>query len=100
MGAKQPHLILLQVKLDYIPNILAQTGCPANSRLGSREAQSGQNLLFSHFFGFSNIPAKILILEENFCPLKFRPHQDASFPPIRRSLHNYLAQLSRKKKNV
>ena len=84
--AEQPHLILLQIKLDYIQNISPQTGCPENSRLGSREAQSGQNLLFSHFFGFSNIPAKILILEENFCPLKFRPHRDASFPPIGRSL--------------
>ena len=28
-AAEQPHLILLQVKLDYIPNILPQTECPA-----------------------------------------------------------------------
>ena len=26
--AKQPHLLLLQKKLNYIPNILRQTGCP------------------------------------------------------------------------
>ena len=24
---EQPHLILLHIKLDYIPNILPQTGC-------------------------------------------------------------------------
>ena len=28
-SAEQPHLILLQVKLDYIPDTLTQTGCPA-----------------------------------------------------------------------
>ena len=44
-SAEQPRLILLQVKLDYIPNILPLTRC-----LGSRDAQSVQSRLFSVFF--------------------------------------------------
>ena len=35
---------------------------------------------FSHFFGFSNITAELLILQENFCLLKSRSHREASFP--------------------
>ena len=79
--AKQPHLILLQVKLDYMPNVLPQAGCPEKSRLGSREAQSGQNRLFLPFFRFfSNMPAELFILEESFCLLKLRSHRETSFP--------------------
>merc|ERR1711867_206155 len=82
-AAEQPHLILSQVKLDYIPNILPQTGCPAKFlfrlQRGSKWAKSA---IFPIFFGFSNIPAKLLILEKNFCPHKFRSHRDASFPPF------------------
>ena len=59
-GAEQPHLILLQVKLDYIANILPQTGCPANSRLGSREAQSGQSRLFLPLFRFFDHTFRII----------------------------------------
>ena len=51
---EKPHLILLQVKLDYIPDILPQTGCPekVSFRLlrGSKLARSG---IFAIFFGFS-----------------------------------------------
>ena len=48
------------------------------------------------FFGFSLITFKLFILEENFCPLKFRSHRDASFPLIGRSLRYFLAELLRK----
>ena len=72
------------MKLDHIPAILPQTGCLA--KFG----------YFWHFFYFSNITAKLFILEENFCPLKFRSHQDASFPLIGRSLRPFLAELSQK----
>ena len=30
--------------------------------------------IFAIFSGFSNIPAELLISEENFCPLNFRSH--------------------------
>ena len=71
-GAKQPHLILLQVKLDYMPDILPKPDVRRNSRLGSRGAQNGQSrLFFAFFFYFSNITAKLFILEENFCIFKF-----------------------------
>ena len=76
--AKQPHLILLQVKLDYIPNIFPQTACPGKltfRALGSIEAQNKQSRLFlPFFFSFSNIPAEPFILEENFCEFKFSSH--------------------------
>ena len=69
-----------------------------NSRLGSRDTQSGQSRLFlPFFFGFSNIPAELFILEENFCPLKFRSYQDASFRLIGRSLKYFLTELLRNK---
>ena len=74
-AAEQPHLILLQVKLEYIPNILPQTRCPAklSARLqgGSKWAKSA---IFGVFFGFSNITAELFIVEENFCLLKFSTH--------------------------
>ena len=85
--AEQPRLVLLQVKLDHIPNILPQTGCPSKfafkPQRGSKWAKSA---IFAIFFGFSNIPAELFILEENFCALKFRSHRDASFPLIGRLL--------------
>ena len=62
VAAKQPHLILLQVKLDYIPDILLQTGCPGKFAFrlqrGSKWAKSA---IFPIFFVFSNIPAELLI---------------------------------------
>ena len=69
--AENPHLILLQVKLGHIPNIFPQT-----RRLAKfSKAQIGQSRLFSaFFFGFSNITAKLFILEEKFCVFKFRSH--------------------------
>ena len=73
--AEQPHLIFLQMELDYIPNILSQTGCPEKFAFrlqrGSKWAKSA---IFSIFFGFSSIPAELFILEENLCLLKFRSH--------------------------
>ena len=81
MTAEQPHLILLQVKLDYIPNILLQTGCPAKLEFRlQRGSKLATSAIFAIFFGFLNIPAELLILEEYFCPLKFRSHREASFP--------------------
>ena len=88
VGAEQPHLIFLQMKLDYISNILLQTGCLAKLAFrlqrGSKGAKAASFGIF--FVFFSNIPAELFILEENFWPLKFRSHQDASFPLIGRSL--------------
>ena len=45
---------------------------------------------------FPYLNPELFILEENFCPLKFRSHQDASFPFIGKSLRIFLAELSRK----
>ena len=85
--AKQPQLILSQVKLDYIPNILLQTGCPAKFAFRlQRGSKLAKSAIFSIFFGFSIIPAELFTLQENFCRLKFRSHRDASFPPFGRSL--------------
>ena len=96
-SAEQPHLILLQMKLDYIPNILPQTGCPEKFAFrlqrGSKWAKSA---IFSIFFGFSSTPAELFILEENLCLLKFRSHWEASFPRFGRSLRKFLAELLRK----
>ena len=78
-SAKQPHLILLQVKLDYIPNILPQTGCPPKFVFRLQRLKWAKSAIFANFFVFSNMPAKLLILKENFCLLKFRSHRDASF---------------------
>ena len=65
--AEQPHLILPQIKLDYIPNILPQTGYRAKF---SFRLQGGSKLAKSATFGifqcFSNITAKLFILEESF----------------------------------
>ena len=47
-SAEQPHLILLQVKLDYISNILPQAGCLAKFAFrlqrGSKWAKSATRL--------------------------------------------------------
>ena len=51
---------------------------------------------FRHFFGFSNIPAELFILEEKFCQLKFRSHREASFLFFGRSLRQFSAELLRK----
>ena len=87
MAAEQPHLQLLQVKLDYIPNILPQTGCLAKFafRLQRRSKWAKSAIFAIFFFVFSNMPAELFILEKNFCILKVRSHRDASFPPIGRS---------------
>ena len=68
-------LILLQVKLDHIPDILPQIGWPVKLpfRL-QRGPKWTKSAIFAIFFGFSNIPAELLILEENFCALKVRSH--------------------------
>ena len=55
--AEQPHHMLLQVRLDYILDILPQTKCPA---IFSFWLQSCQSRLVSFFF-FSNITAKLFI---------------------------------------
>ena len=61
---EQPHLILLQMKLDYIPDILPQTGCSAklSFRL-QRGSKLAKSAIFRIFFGFSNITAKLFILQ-------------------------------------
>ena len=79
VGAEQPHLILLQAKLDYIPDILPEFRFQRGSKLV-------KSAIFAIFFCFSNIPAELFILEENFCPLKFKSHRHASFPLTGRSL--------------
>ena len=96
--AEPPHLILLQVKIDHI---LYQTFCRTpnvqqNLTLGSREAQKVCKVgFFWHFFfGMSKITAKLFILEEKFCLLKFRSHRDASFTFFERSLRQLSAELS------
>ena len=74
----------------------------ANRMSGKIRVQAPERLkvgkvgYFCHFFGFSNIPAELFILEENFCPLKFRSHRDASFPFFESSLRQFLAELLRK----
>ena len=79
--AKQPHLLLLQVKLDYIPNILPQTGCPAKFAFRlQRGTKWAKSAIFAIFPGFSYIPAELFIVEENFCLLKCRDRQAASLP--------------------
>ena len=47
-ASKQPHLMLLQVKLDYIANILPQTGCPA--KLEFRLQRGSKWAIFGIFF--------------------------------------------------
>ena len=52
---------------------------------------------FCDFFRFFEyILSQLCILEENFCPFKFRSHRDASFQDIGRSLPYLLAELLRK----
>ena len=64
LPAEQPHLILLQIKPDYIPKILLQTGCPAKlafrPQRGSKVAKSA---IFRIFLDFSHITAKLFILQ-------------------------------------
>ena len=74
---KQPHLILLQVKLDYIPDILPKTGCPA--KLAFR-LQRRSKLAKSAIFGIFDLTVKLFIVEEKFCLLKIIFQQAASFP--------------------
>ena len=63
-SAKQPHLTLLQVKLDYIPNILPQTGCLAKFAFRlQRASKLAKSAIFRIFFGFSNITAELFILQ-------------------------------------
>ena len=55
------------VKLDYIPNILQQIGCPAKLAFRlQRGPKLAKSAIFAIFFGFSNKPAELLTLEENF----------------------------------
>ena len=97
VGANQPHLILLQIKLDYRANILPQTGCPAKFAFrlqgGSKRARSA---VLAFFFGFSNITAKLFISEEKILLLKFRCYWDAFFSFLGSKLRQFLAELSRK----
>ena len=51
MAAEQPHLQLLQVKLDYIPNILPQTGCLAKFAFRlQRRSKWAKSAIFAIFF--------------------------------------------------
>ena len=55
--AEQPHLIFLQVKLDYIPNILLKTRCPAKLAFrlqrGSKLPNSAIFRIFFRFFEYN-----------------------------------------------
>ena len=62
--AKQLHLILLQVKLEYIPNILPLTGCPEKLGFRLQRGSMWAKSAFCHFFGFSNITDKLIILKK------------------------------------
>ena len=63
-AAEQPHLILLHIKLDYKPNILPQTGCPEKLAFRrQRGLKLAKSAIFRIFFGFSNITAKLFILQ-------------------------------------
>ena len=63
-SAEQPHLILLQMKLAYIPNILPQAEYPAKYAFGlQRGSKSAKSAIFRLFFGFSNITAELFILQ-------------------------------------
>ena len=95
--AEQPHLILLHVKLDHIPNILPQTGCPVKFAFRlHRGPKWPKSAIFGIFSDFSIITAELFILEESFCLLKFRSHRDASFPYFGYSLRQFLAELLEK----
>ena len=88
------------MKPDCIPDILAQTGYPAklSFRL-QRGPKWPKSAIFRIFYDFSNITAKLFILEENFCLLKFRSHQDAFFPFFGFSLRPFSAELLETKGN-
>ena len=59
-AAKQPNLILFQVKLDYIPDILRQTRCPEKVAFRlQRVSNQAKSAVFDIFFGFSNITAEV-----------------------------------------
>ena len=61
--AEQPHLILLQVKLDYVRNIMPQTGCPAKFAFRlQRGYKSEKPAILGIFFSFSSITAELFIL--------------------------------------
>ena len=97
-SAEQPHLILLHVKLDHIPNILPQTGCPAKFAFRlQRGPKWPKSAIFGIFSDFSIITAELFILEENFCLLKFISHRDASFPYFGFSLRRSSTKLLEKK---
>ena len=64
VGAEQPHLILLQVKLDYRPNILLQTGCTAKFAFRlQRGSKLAKSAIFRVFFGFPITTAELFILQ-------------------------------------
>ena len=95
--AEQPHLILLNVKLDHIPNILPQTGCPAKFAFRlHRGPKWPKSAIFGIFSDFSIITAELFISEKKICLLKFRSHRDASFPFFGFSLRQFLAELFEK----
>ena len=53
---EQPHLILLPTKLDHIPNISPQTGCPAKFAFRlQRGSKLAKSAIFRIFWFFSNI---------------------------------------------
>ena len=63
-AAEIPHLIFLQVKLDYIPNIMPKTGCPAKLAFRfQRGSKLANSAIIRIFFGFPNITAKIFNLQ-------------------------------------
>ena len=83
MGAELPHLILLHFKLEYIPNILPQTGCTARLAFrvqkGSKCAKSAIFAIFRFFIYIwmdgGKVWYKSVILEcHHRLPLTNLPH--------------------------
>ena len=95
-AAEQPHLILLQVKLNHVPNFLPQTGCAEKFAFKfQRGSKLANSAIFGIFVGFSNITAELFIFKEKLCAIKFRSYREASFPILARSLRQFLVQLLR-----
>ena len=88
---------LLQVKPDYIPDIMTQTGCPVEFSFRLQGSPKWpKSAIFSIFSDFSIITAELFILEENFCLLKYRFQCDASFPFFGFSLRRFSGELLEK----
>ena len=56
--------LVSRLKLDYIPNILPQTRCPAKFAFRlQRGSKLAKSAIFCIFFGFSNITTELFILQ-------------------------------------